>query len=98
MVTHLEDLFPGLRGTAFRATSPKDPVYNCIAWAAGETQKWWWPDLDAVKFWPSGIERAETREAFEKAFASLAGMVQQSGRKGDPGRKRCVCAPRNAIH
>ncbi len=70
MVTHLEDLFPGLRGTAFWTTSPKDPVYTCIAWAAGETQKWWWPDLEVVKFWPSGIDRAETREAFEKAFAS----------------------------
>jgi hypothetical protein len=71
MVTLLEDLFPGLRGTAFRVTSPKDPVYNCIAFAADETQHWWWPDPDAVRFWPSGIEWAETHEAFEKAFASL---------------------------
>ena len=71
MVTPLEDLFPGLRGTVFRVTNSKDPVYNCISWAVGETQKWWWPDPDAVRFWPSGLERAETREAFEMAFASL---------------------------
>jgi hypothetical protein len=35
MVMGLEDIFPGLRTTAYQVTSPKDSIYNCIAWAAG---------------------------------------------------------------
>ncbi|HEY7428267.1 MAG TPA: hypothetical protein VH682_28795 [Gemmataceae bacterium] len=38
-----EVLFPRLNGTAYRITSPASDVYNCIAWAAGETNRWWWP-------------------------------------------------------
>jgi hypothetical protein len=41
----LEDVFPGLQGTAYRVTSPADRGYNCIAWAAGVTDDWWWPPL-----------------------------------------------------
>jgi hypothetical protein len=37
----LEALFPRLRGTAYRITSPASEVYNCIAWAAGDTEHWW---------------------------------------------------------
>jgi hypothetical protein len=37
MVTPLHEVFPGLLGTAYRVTSPPDPDYNCIAWAAGVT-------------------------------------------------------------
>lgn len=32
-----ERLFPDLARTGYRLTSPPDPVYNCIAWAAGFT-------------------------------------------------------------
>src|SRR5207244_363796 len=44
MVTDLEALFPGLRGTSYRITSPPDSAYNCVAWAAGDQASWWWPD------------------------------------------------------
>src|SRR5262245_7829296 len=43
MVMPLEDVFPGLRGTAYRTSSPADRIYNCIAWAVGVTADWWWP-------------------------------------------------------
>ena len=32
---------------------------------------WWWPDPKGVAFWPRGIERAETVDAFTAAFVSL---------------------------
>jgi hypothetical protein len=44
MVNDLEALFPGLRGTDYRISSPQDRKYNCIAWAVGDTRSWWWPD------------------------------------------------------
>ena len=41
--------FPGLETTTFRVTSPPDPNYNCIAWAAGRVAEWWWPFPDVDK-------------------------------------------------
>jgi len=68
----IERLFPALRGSVYRMTSPADDVYNCIAWAAGATDKWWWPFGDPRRtYWPEGVPRAESLEAFRTAFASL---------------------------
>jgi hypothetical protein len=71
MVEHLETLFPGLQGTAYRVTSPADDAYNCIAWVAGDTKQWWWPDVSPKRYWPAGVPREETLTAFQAAFASL---------------------------
>jgi hypothetical protein len=84
MAKHLEALFPGLRGSGYRVTSPIDEVYNCIAWAAGDVRKWWWPDPHRRRYWPAGVYRVETLGAFEDAFASLGyvtcvGDVPESG-------------------
>lgn len=35
----LIERFPGLSSTSFKITSPFDPTYNCIAWAAGDTRR-----------------------------------------------------------
>jgi hypothetical protein len=72
MVRGIEDLFPGLRGPAYQVTSPPDAVYNCIAWAAGATDIWWWPIGDPQRVhWPAGVPREETLEALREAFATL---------------------------
>ncbi|MHB1426826.1 MAG: DUF7689 domain-containing protein [Gemmataceae bacterium] len=71
----LEQLFPRLRGTAYRITSPASEVYNCIAWAAGDTGHWWWPGDPARTYWPIGTPRLETLEAFRDAFATLGYVV-----------------------
>jgi hypothetical protein len=72
MVSPLEELFPALAGTVYQVTSPRDADYNCIAWAAGERRAWWWPSRDATReYWPPGVPREPTREAFVAAFASL---------------------------
>jgi hypothetical protein len=76
MVTPLEEVFPGLMGTGYRLTSPREGGYNCIAWAAGDTKNWWWPNLDVSKeFWPPGVPREHTLDAFEAAFAALGYSV-----------------------
>jgi hypothetical protein len=71
----LEDVFPGLRGQPYQITSPRDHRYNCIAFAAGDDQNWWWPDAAGEDAWPTGVVRAETVDAFREAFATLGYVV-----------------------
>lgn len=33
--------YPKLADTGYVITSQETPVYNCIAWAAGDTTRWW---------------------------------------------------------
>lgn len=76
MVKVIEDLFPGLRGSAYQITGPPDPAYNCIAWAAGATDIWWWPVGDPQQVhWPVGVPREETLAAVQAAFALLGYSV-----------------------
>jgi hypothetical protein len=67
----LEGFFPGLAQGGYTLTSPADRVYNCIAWAAGVQNEWWWPDPMGVSPWPAGVRREETVAAFIEAFESL---------------------------
>lgn len=39
----LTSQFPSLADLGFSKTSPATSSYNCIAWAAGRTDEWWWP-------------------------------------------------------
>jgi hypothetical protein len=41
--------FPRLTPENHRATSPAAIEYNCVAWAAGDTENWWQPRV----FWPT---------------------------------------------
>jgi hypothetical protein len=71
----LEGLFPGLQGHSYQITSPKSDDYNCIAWAAGDTRNWWWPDEDGQDTWPEDVSRTESVTAFVDAFVSLGYAV-----------------------
>jgi hypothetical protein len=42
--------------------------YNCIAWAAGDDQNWWWP---IGAYWPPGVPRQLTIDAFIWAYMTL---------------------------
>jgi hypothetical protein len=73
MVTHLEEVFPSLSTGSYHVTSPANPHYNCIAWASGDTGKWWWPGPDPdQEYWPTGVPRESSVAAFFAVFA-LAG-------------------------
>jgi hypothetical protein len=67
----LEQYFPNLEPTGYTIASPATFVYYCIAWAAGMTDDWWWPDPMGVSTWPASARREETVAAFEEAFHSL---------------------------
>jgi hypothetical protein len=58
--------FPNLQIEGFTPRSPLTPRYNCIAWAAGESHRWWDPMIGY--YWPVGAPRAPTLEAYIQAF------------------------------
>jgi hypothetical protein len=67
----LHERFPGLISSLYRITSPFDPKYNCIAWAAEDTQHWWEPDPMGVCYWPDDTPRTYSLSSYASAFASL---------------------------
>lgn len=71
MNQELERLFPELHGVPYEITSPAEPDYNCIAWAAGDDSRWWEPDAFGLYHWPNGVPRQYTLEAYAEAFSQL---------------------------
>lgn len=68
-----EGLFPRLRGTAWRPTSPAARSYNCIGWAAGDDRKWWWPGAERLHptgHWPEGVRESLSVQTFEEAYGT----------------------------
>ena len=63
--------FPSLDANNHRLTSPITSDYNCIAWAAEEDDRWWWPGPVSVSYWPQGIARVPTCDAFVDAFKTI---------------------------
>lgn len=55
----------------YAITSEPTIQYNCIAWAAGDATRWWWPDSWGEGYWPAGVDRVETLEAFVEAYRTL---------------------------
>jgi len=76
----IRDNFPELQSDAYEETSPQTSGYNCIAWAAEDTEKWWWPSPDS--FWPLDSIGDETVESFQRAFQTARGYAVCEG--GDP--------------
>ena len=67
----IERLFPALLNSEYSITSPATPEYNCIAWAAEDIDRWWWPDPFFLGYWPPEVPRSETLQAFIKAYEIL---------------------------
>jgi hypothetical protein len=68
----IETLFPKLQVNGYHITSPETEVYNCVAWAAGAQNKWWWPFGDPILTdWPAGAPKQETVPAFQAMLADL---------------------------
>jgi hypothetical protein len=63
----VRDALPRLTADNYRITSAATWEYNCIAWAVGVTDAWWWP-LPG-RYWPAEVPREETIAAFLAVFA-----------------------------
>lgn len=65
----IEENFPGLLSSGYDITSPATKEYNCIAWAAGDSETWWWPNKDC--FWPSEVPQEENLDVFIKVYEAF---------------------------
>jgi hypothetical protein len=70
---------PGLREDNYRITSKGTRSYNCIAWAAGDDTRWWWPDIEGNYYWPPDAPRSRTLLSFSTAFQSLGYSTCSNG-------------------
>lgn len=68
-----ENDFPGLVLDSFTIESPKTITYNCIAWAASASTKWWWPD--DYSYWPINLPLNDDIETFKQLFSQLGYSV-----------------------
>jgi hypothetical protein len=62
---------PNLTDQNCKVTSPASRRYNCIAWAGGEDFRNWWPDSFGIGYWPPGIAREVSTQAFLLAYGTL---------------------------
>jgi hypothetical protein len=69
----LERRVPVLYRRTYEITSPPDGSYNCAAWAAEDDSQWWEPTPNPVGgwFWPAGVPRVKTIDAYVEAFESI---------------------------
>lgn len=74
----MDEHFPNLSAEGFTPTSPESVDYNCVAWAAGDVTRWWWPDAMDLSYWPDGVPRQATVEAFQQAFSLLGYIVAEN--------------------
>lgn len=95
-VARIESWFPGLARRTFEITSPQDIRYNCIAWAAGDSSKWWWPAQGY--YWPRSRGSA-TLADFQEAFATL-GFEPCKSRDFEGGYEKIAIfsSPRGPAH
>lgn len=90
----LNPKFPKLTDHNFSITSPCDPTYNCIAWAAGDQIKWWWPGSQAA-FWPVR-DQSLSIVAFREVFSQL-GYVQTTSHDNADRFERIVIYTKDGI-
>lgn len=94
-IYELKQEFPNL-GSQAKITSPSTETYNCIACAAGDTSRWWWPDYLGVAYWPPRCRRAVTLPAFQLAFESI-GFRLCSGGEYQEGYDKIAIFHKNSV-
>ncbi len=93
----VESSFPRLGETgAYERRSPEDLNYNCIAFASGDTDRWWWPGNYPGTFWPEGVSHRETIDAFVSAFESLGYETCLHGRP-EPGVEKVALFVKDGV-
>lgn len=61
--------FPNLVMSEYQVKSDETPEYNCIAWAAGDSSRWWWPS--PFSYWPAEAPQEVTLEGYRAVFEQM---------------------------
>lgn len=91
----IEKSIPNLLAYGYTVTSPETVEYNCIAWVAGDTTAWWWPDVQYQYYWPPEIPRSETIETFIKAYETLGYTICDNAEYEDGFEKVAIYVASN---
>ncbi len=59
--------FPNLARAGFEIVAQPSARYNCIAYAAGDTSRWWWPD--GVSYWPAWAPLTDSIASLTAVFS-----------------------------
>jgi hypothetical protein len=78
--------FPGLSEANHRQTSAKTPTYNCIAWAAGDNERWWEPADPSLGY--NTCADGSVRKGYQKVaiYADAAGAWTHAARQLSDGK------------
>jgi hypothetical protein len=75
LMAALEDIeadLPNLARSQYSEASDATDRYNCIAFAFGDTQNWWWPIQGYGNYWPPGFD-------FNASVGTLARLFELHG-------------------
>lgn len=89
--------FPNLGQDNHTITSPQTEEYNCIAWAANDSEQFWWPCSKPVAFWPEGVLDELSVPAFAAAFGTLGYVPCADGAFEDGVEKVVLYVDQNNI-
>ena len=67
----IDDSLPHLSAEGYQVTSEPNDDYNCIAYAAGETDRWWSHIIGADYYWPEHASHTPSIQSLIEAFAGL---------------------------
>lgn len=81
---NLEKSFPNLNSSNYTVQGVATPIFNSVAFALGEFNRWIWPDVFGQSYWPSHISREETLESFISLFQDH-GYERCDGSTLEPG-------------
>ena len=93
---HLEATFPNLAQSGYERTSPQNPRYNCIAWAADDDALWWEPRASPGYYWPPGAPMSPTVEAYIEAYAQ-SGYENCDGEELEDGFEKVAIFSKGSI-
>ncbi len=96
MIARYLGVFPNLNPAEDRVVSPETADYNCIAWAAEVEDRWWWPDPMEQEYWPPGVPRESTLQAFEAAYGTL-GYSRCSQNHFEPGFQKIAIYAKGGV-
>ena len=88
------DVFEHLKNHVI--TSQSTPIYNCIAWAAGRNDRWWWPQ-GPRGYWPQEKGDEANLKTFENAFQTLGYEVCTNGQLEAGLEKVAIYAKGNEV-
>jgi hypothetical protein len=63
--------FPKLAKKSNDVKSDVDKTYNCVAFAAGRTDKKIWPSFHPDHYWPPGVPRSDDLTSLVNLFTSI---------------------------